>query len=418
MDGIYTKRDTCRLCGASGLDPVVELAPIPVATPNVDLAATEKVFHGVASARVPLVLYLCPSCGHLQLIHVVNPAVQYRNFRYVTAISRGLPAHFRTMAKEICSQGDVAPGSFVIEIGSNDGTLLGAFKERGMRVLGVDPAERTAWVATEAGIETLPEFFDGTLGRRIAEERGKADVVIANNTFANLDDLDDIVAGVKALMTPGGVFVFETQYGRDVIDNLLVDTIYHEHLSYFMISPLRDFFARTGLELVDVRRIWTKGGSIRGIVQHAGGSRRVTEAVAAMRAAERDEGYLSPARYVDFCTAVASVRARVGEAVERALAGGGTLAGYGASVGSMTLIELFGLGPSLAFIADDKPLGEAIETGDYLIPIRTSDVLYEARPDLVLLFAWRYAKPIVARHERYLKNIGHFLVPLPEVRLI
>jgi len=292
------------------------------------------------------------------LIHVVNPAVQYRNFRYVTAISRGLPAHFRTMAKEICSQGDVAPGSFVIEIGSNDGTLLGAFKERGMRVLGVDPAERTAWVATEAGIETLAEFFDGTLGRRIAEERGKADVVIANNTFANLDDLDDIVAGVRALMAPGGVFVFETQYGRDVIDNLLVDTIYHEHLSYFMISPLRDFFARTGLELVDVRRIWTKGGSIRGIVQHAGGSRRVTEAVAAMRAAERDEGYLSPARYVDFCTAVAGVRT-VAEGLVRLHDADGAALGDDRAVNfpnvSVTVGEMV---ESVRRVAGDRPLGQ------------------------------------------------------------
>ena len=158
----------------------------------------------------------------------------------------------------------------MVDIGSNDGTLLRAFAKRGLRVLGVDPAREVARKATEAGLETVPTFFSAALAADLKRERGQASIVTANNVFANVDDLDDLVDGIRQLLTPDGVFVFETGYFPDLVRQRIIDNIYQEHLSYYSVKPLLRFFPRHGMELVAVEHEPTKGGSIRGFVQLAG----------------------------------------------------------------------------------------------------------------------------------------------------
>ena len=258
-------RDTCRLCGSSRLHNVIPLKPLPIASPNVGHSGT---VHEMAAADV----WQCKDCGHLQLATVVDSEFQYRNFRYLSGISRGLHEHFARLISALSDRGEVGQGRFVVDIGSNDGSLLRLAQERGAKVLGVDPAVKIAQAATEAGIPTLPKFFSADLAATIARQHGRADVVISNNTIANIDELDSFFAGIEALLSDDGIVVMETQYTPDVMRRTLLDVIDHEHVSYFAVKPMQRYLASHGLELVTAERIEPKGGSIRLIAQRRGGS--------------------------------------------------------------------------------------------------------------------------------------------------
>jgi len=408
MKPAFHHRDTCRLCGGTSLDNVVPLRSIPIATPN-----TGEVASALKHSRVPLDLYLCHDCGHFQLLDVIDPEVQYLNFRYRTTISLGLDEYFRSFAGQVVEGLGLAAGDLVVEIGSNDGTLLRAFQPFGLRVLGVDPAQEIAAQATAAGTPTLARFFNAALAGEILETHGRARLVVANNTFANLDDLSDVMAGIRTLLTTDGTFVFDTSYGAAVVRETLIDTVYHEHLSYFMARPLVGFFARHGMELIDVLPVPNKGGSIRGIVQLKGGPRPVSPRVAETVAAELAAGFDRPEPYRAFSRRLTEVTDRLGELVAAENAAGGRVAGYGASVGSVTLVHQFRLGDALDFIADDKPLADSLPAEGRDIPVTSSDALYDREPSAVVILAWRYAAPIIARHERYRAAGGRFIVPLP-----
>jgi len=413
MNWLSRKRETCRLCGSASVALAVPLAPIPMVTPNVGEAGSDALGN-----TVPLDLYLCRECGHLQLLDLVNPELQYNNFRYTTGISLGLDAHFADLAATVIERWRLPPGGRVVEFGSNDGTLLKAFQRAGLTVLGIDPARRIAETATRNGIPTLATFFTAALAETIRREHGPADLILSNNTFANLDDLDDILAAIRTLLRPDGLFILETQYGADVIRRHLIDTVYHEHLSYFMVSSLQRFFARHQMELIDVESIGTKGGSFRATVQHAGAGRGVSARVAARIAEERAEGLDRLDVYQAFSAEIDRIAAGLAALLSDPSTPYRRIAGYGASVGTMTLLHRFALTHRLDMILDDKPLTEALRGPDYRIPVVPSDELYRDRPDAVVILAWRYAPQIIARHQRFLAEGGRFILPLPEPRVI
>ena len=394
------------------------LQPIAAATPNMDVQAVAQDHAGVAQVSVPLDLYLCRDCGHLQILDVIDPDIQYTHFKYTTSISLGLPEHFRKLADELIGLTGTKPGSLIVEIGSNDGTLLRPFKERGLNVLGIDPARETALRATATGVPTLAEFFTSKLADEIVQKHGRAAVVIANNTFANIDNLDDVTIGIERLLAPGGVFVFETSYGADVVEKFLLDTVYHEHLSYFMARPLIAFFRRHGLELFDVQHIWTKGGSLRGLVKRAEDPRPISPSVATMAERERSLGLDGLTPYRKFAAHISRIRTEIDRIVTDYRGRGQKIAGYGASVGTVTLVQQFGLGSALDFIVDDNPLADAIIGPDYRIPVLSPVALDERKPSLVMILAWRYAEPIRQKNMRYVQSGGRFLVMLPDVKFL
>ena len=413
MNPLFYHRTTCRLCQSDAVEVVVPLKPIPIATPNIGLSANGAEGEGISTALVPLDLYLCRNCGHLQLLDIIDPEVQYTHFAYTTSISLGLTEHFGRMADAVIARAKLAPGALVVEVGSNDGTLLRFFKERGMRVLGIDPARATALRATAEGIETLPTFFTTQLADKIRAEHGPAATIISNNTFANLDNLDDPTEGIRRLLADDGLFVFETQHGADVIRRMLIDTIYHEHLSYFLVGPLVPFFARHGMELFAAEHLTTKGGSIRGYCQLAGGPHRHDGSIAKLKAEEAAGNLVRPDTYRHFVDRLTALRADLSRTLTTQTQAGRRIAGYGASVGTVTLINQFDLGRSLEAIFDDKPLTEALLGPGYRIPVLPSKALYERHPDLVVILAWRYAEPIMAKHRRFIESGGRFVVPWP-----
>lgn len=392
---------------------MLALAPTPPA--NAFVSASEL---GKPQQRFPLDVFFCKDCAHVQLLDVVDPRLLFENYVYVSGTSPVFVRHFEEYAQDILRRFSPAAGSLVIDIGSNDGTLLGFFKTAGHRVLGIDPARRIAEDATRAGIPTRPAFFTPTLARELRAETGGASVVTANNVFAHIDDLQGVVEGVKALLTRDGVFVFEVSYLGDVYEKTLFDTIYHEHLSYHSVKPLVRFFRQNGMELIDALRVSSHGGSLRGIAQLADGTRDEGGSVARMVRYEEQIGLDRPSTYQKFGRDIDVIKRQLGVLLRDLKQRGNSIAAFGAPAKATTLMFHFEIGPEIiSFIADDSPRKQGLYSPGYHIPVKPPTAMYDEKPTHVVILAWNFAESIMKNHQRYTDVGGRFIVPIPSVRV-
>ena len=405
------RRTTCRLCGGGDLEEVLSLTPTPPANAFVSsdqLSDEQAVF--------PLDLFMCASCAHVQMLDVVDPAVLFENYVYVSGTSPIFVRHFEAYANALIDRFSPPAGSLAVDIGSNDGTLLRFFKEAGLRTLGIDPAKEIARKASAEGIETWDTFFHDKVARRIAAQKGRAHIITANNVFAHADDLGGIIDNVRDLLAPEGVFVFEVSYLVDVYEKTLFDTIYHEHLAYHSVNPLAQFFEAHGMTLIDTVRVDTHGGSLRGIAALAGGPQETKPSVGEMIALEEDMGLDRPETMRAYSARIDAVKAELTALLRELKAQGKTIAGFGAPAKATTLMYHFGIGPEqIDFIADDSPLKQGLFSPGLHIPVVPSSEIYERNPDYLVLLAWNFADPIMAKHAAFAENGGKFIVPLPKV---
>jgi SAM-dependent methyltransferase len=409
-----TRKTACRLCGATEFDRVLPIRPSPIGDAFVPAARL-----GEAQDLYPLDCYLCRACGHLQNLDVVDPDVLFRDYTYRTSISLGLVEHFRRYAAACVADLGLAKDSLVVEMGSNDGSLLKAFKSHGLRVAGVDPARAIAAAATAEGVPTIPEFFSAAIARRIRDANGPAALFCANNVFAHIDDMAEVAAGVRIALADDGVFVFEVSYILDMIDNMVFDTIYHEHVSHHALHPLEAFFNRHDLTLFDVARTGTKGGSIRGFAQPLSSGKRARSArLTQMLAEETRRGITKPPIYRAWFEAIEARKRAVLAHLDAAIAAGKTIAAYGASTTTTTLLYHFELESRIAFIVDDNALKQGLFSPGAHIPVLPSTELAVRKPDIVVILAWIYAEPILTRNKAFIEAGGQFLAPLPEMKLI
>ena len=364
----------------------------------------------------PLNLQLCNECAHLQLSDVIDPATLFENYVYVSGTSPSFVRHFEEYAQSIMSEYGLVKGDFVVDIGSNDGTLLGFFKIAGMEILGIDPAKDIARNASENGIETWATFFDEKSADRIVTERGKARCITANNVFAHIDDLSTVVSCIQKTLTDDGIFVFEFSYLVDVLEKTLFDTIYHEHVDYHSIFPLVRFFKKHKLELIDAHRLPTHGGSVRCVVQMQGGPYERSSRVDALVALEAECGLGKAETYRALGTKIDAVRDELTALLDGLKSEGNRIAGFGAPAKATTLMYHFGLGQdAIEFIVDDSPLKQGLYSPGLHVPILPASELYERKPDYVVILAWNFADPIMKNHADFLAAGGHFIVPLPEM---
>ncbi len=414
MNGPHFRRKSCRLCGGSELECVLSLQPTPPAN-----AFVPKRLVGQRQPTYPLDVFLCRACGHVQLLDVVDARELFEQYVYVSGTSPVFVRHFENYAQSLISQFSPPSDSLVIDIGSNDGTLLGFFRDQGHSVLGVDPARAIAEKATMAGIETLPQFFTPELAREIRASRGLASMVTANNVFAHADDLGGIVEGVEHLLAPGGVFAFEVSYLLDVFEKTLFDTIYHEHLAYHTVRPLRSFFQARGMELVEAVRIDTHGGSIRGLVQRSEDVSAVGDSVATAAEVERVLRLDQPEPYAEFAGRIAERKRTLSELLGKVRASGKHIAAFGAPAKATTLLYEFGLGPDIIdFVVDDSPLKQGLFTPGMHIPVFDRSALKERRPDYLVILAWNFVAPIVKSLSEYREDGGKVIVPLPDLEIL
>jgi len=405
------RRTTCRLCESTQLDEVLKLEPTPPANAFVPAQLV-----GVAQPVFPLDVFFCQSCGHVQLLDVVDPKILFENYVYVSGTSPVFVKHFEDYTNDILARFHPPEKSLVVDIGSNDGTLLRFFQKAGHTVLGIDPAREIASRASENGIETKCGFFTPALAKSIRQEVGPAHVITANNVFAHADDLKGIVSGIADLLAPDGVFVFEVSYLVDVFEKTLFDTIYHEHVAYHSVKPLQQFFASNGLELISSERIDSHGGSLRGVAQIAGAGRDVQPSVSRLIDLEASLGLDRAETLQAFGQNIEDIKDKLTEILRQLKREGKTIAGFGAPAKATTLMYHFGIGPDLIdFIVDDSPLKQNLFAPGLHIPVLPSAAIYDKKPDAVVILAWNFAEPIVANHQKYLDDGGQFIVPLPAV---
>lgn len=409
----YIRRQTCRGCGGTSFELVMPMAATPPADAYISverLDETQQVY--------PLDLFFCNDCGLVQLLDVVAPDILYGNFIYVTSGSLGLVEHYHRYAGEVLDRFNIPKDSLIIEIGSNDGVLLKFFCDEGMRVLGVDPARAIALEATRRGIETLPRFFTSEFGKTLRKERGPSAMVVANMVFANIDDLDDMIKGVRELLAADGVFVFETGYLVDLVQKGVFDNIYHEHLSYFSVKSLNAFFSRNGMELIHVRREPSKGGAIRGTVQRKEGHREVDSSVSELIDLEERLGFDRADTFKDFAKKIDDVKIELHKLLSDLKSQGKTIAGYGASHSVTTMLYHLDLSQWIDFLVDDNPVKINTYSPGYHIPVMDSRAIYDKKPDYVVILPWRFSEAIIGKHQGYLEKGGRFIMPLPQVELI
>ncbi|MBI2586285.1 MAG: class I SAM-dependent methyltransferase [Rhodospirillales bacterium] len=407
------RRRTCRLCGGRDLALVLKLTPTPPANAFVAEDAKSK-----DQPCFPLDVFFCGGCAHVQLLDVVDPRLLFEDYVYVSGTSPLFVDHFAEYAEVVIKRFKPKPGDLVVDVGSNDGTLLRKFKDRGLRALGVDPARAIAKRATEAGIDTIADFLTPRLAVEIRDKHGPAALVTANNVFAHADDLAGLRDAASGLLAPDGVFVFEVSYLKDVVEKTLFDTIYHEHLAYHSVKPLRRFFEAGGMEMFAVERIDVHGGSLRGMALAVGGPHPADGSVAKLVALEEKSGLDHAATFQDFADRIGGLGRDLKRLVAKIRANGKSIAGFGAPAKATTLMYHFGIGPDVVdFIVDDNPLKQGLYTAGHHIPVLPSQALYERRPDYVIVLAWNFAGSIMAKHSVFKDMGGRFIVPLPRLEV-
>ncbi|MBR0856665.1 methyltransferase domain-containing protein [Bradyrhizobium liaoningense] len=410
---VVSHRNTCRLCDSGNVELVVNLKPIPLS----ENYSTDRDV-ALGAARFPVDVYMCSDCGHVQHLDVIDPKVLWDSYTYYSGEAKGMPEHFVQVSANILRKCEPPAGALVIDIGSNDGSLLKPFKQAGFRVVGIDPATEAARRANEAGIPTIPSLMTADLARRLREEHGPAHVICAFNVFAHADDLGEMVDCVRTMLHPDGLFFFEAQYLLDIIDGVLIATIFHEHMSHHSVTPLTTFLNRHGLELISVERARVQHGSLIGVVQQKGGRRPVEASVKELLALEADRHLTELQTLRDFNATVTRLREKAAGLVGKLKTEGAKIAGYGAARSGPTLIAQLGLSGTMEYIVDDHPqkVGK-YETGDG-VPVVPTAHLYERMPDYAIILAWVHAKKIIETNQEYLKRGGRFIVLCPEMRIV
>jgi SAM-dependent methyltransferase len=413
MPATVSHRNTCRLCDSKNVERVVSLQPIPLS----ENYSTDR--NVAANApRYPVDVYMCGDCGHVQHLDVIDPNILWDSYTYYSGDAKGMPEHFLQVSDKIIKKCNPPAGSLVVDIGSNDGSLLKPFKQAGMRVLGIDPATEVAKRANDSGIPTIPSLMSLGLAKQIHKEHGPAQVICAFNVFAHADNLGEMVDCVRLMLAPDGLFFFEAQYLLDIIDGVLIATIFHEHMSHHSVTPLIKFLDRHGLELIAVERARIQHGSLIGAVQLKGGKRPVEDSVRQLLAleAERRLGELQTLR--DFDAKVKQLRDRTAGLVASWKQQGAKIAGYGAARSGPTLISQLGLAGAIEFIVDDHPqkVGK-FETGDGLPVVPTSELCKKV-PDYTVILAWVHSQKIIETNQEYLDKGGYLVVLCPETRIV
>jgi len=403
----------CRACGSTRGELVLDLGLQPLANNLLrpeDLAKPEP--------RFPLRVFVCPDCWLLQITDLVPPVEMFTEYLYFSSFSDTMLHHARTAAERYLGEFQLGPGSFVVEVASNDGYLLQNFHRAGVPCLGIEPAANIAKVAQEKEIETWTEFFGEQLARRVVAERGAADLILGNNVFAHAPDINDFTAGLAALLKPDGRAVLEFPYGVELVEQTEFDTIYHEHVFYFTLTPLVPLFRRHGLEIFHVERLPIHGGSLR---LHAGrtGSQPMRASVVALLEEERAKGVNQPAFYQGFAAQVRQLREDLMAKLSELKRQGQTLAAYGASAKGSTLLNYCALGgETLDFVADRSPHKQGRLTPGTHLPIVGPEELAKRQPDHTLLLTWNFADEILRQQQAYRKAGGRFIVPVPEIQMI
>jgi SAM-dependent methyltransferase len=402
----------CRSCGATGLLPILDLGQTPLANALLRANQIEQ-----DEAKYPLKLVRCPKCTLVQITETVPPEKLFREYFYLSSFSETMLRHAELLVAELIDANRLDGNSLIVEVASNDGYLLQYYRNAGVPVLGIEPAENIARVAEDRGVRTISEFFSQTLAQRLAAQGQSADVIHAHNVLAHVPDLNGFVAGVRQLLKPHGHAVIEVPYVKDMIDQTEFDTIYHEHLCYFSLTALNKLFTTHELFITDVRRIPLHGGTLRIYaatnVEHSKNN-SVKELLQEEATWAGDNDF-----YQRFGQRVQALRQELVGLLHRLKTENRRIAVYGASAKGSTLLNYFGInGELLDFVVDRSTVKQEHYTPGTHLPIYPPEKLLEEMPDYVLLLTWNFADEILQQQAEYRRRGGRFIIPIPEVKVV
>ena len=406
----YVIKSECRICKGRKLIPVLDLGRTPPANNFLSVGELAK-----PEPRFPLAIQFCSSCTLVSLRHVVDPIILFKNYRYLTSASAPLVAHFKTLADTIKDTALSGTDDLVVEFGSNDGVLLGALKGF-CRVLGVDPAKSVRALAKARGVNTVTDFFGERSATSIRKTYGEAKVIVANNVFAHIDDLDDVMCGVNVLLRSDGVFISESHWVGNLIGKGGFDQIYHEHLSYYSLHALVHLALRFNLTIIDAKLVPIHGESLRITMAKTG---TPSSAVRTLLAKEKKLGITQVSAFRTFGKQVIQNRKELISLLQHLIKEGKTVMGYGAPAKGNTLLNYFHISPrELLCITDTTPLKQGLFTPGAHIPVVSPNILKQSPPDYLLLLSWNYATEILKKERALRKQGVKFILPVPQVRVV
>ncbi len=391
------------------MDPVLSLGPAPLANSFLTSVAEFS-----REPSYPLDLVLCTACGLAQIPDVIKPEVLFRHYLYLSGTSTTMAAHNAGYAQEVVELLHLAPNDLVVEIASNDGSLLSHFRQYGVRTLGIEPARNIATLARHRGIQTVAEFFEPSLATQIRATEGPARAILGNNVLAHVDDPTTFLRGAVDLLAVDGMVIVEVPLLRPLVEETRYDTIYHEHLSYFSVTALMALCEQVGLRVCRLEHQAVHGGSIRLFAGHVEQyPAHVIEAVQEA-AAEQEAGMTSLERLSAFADDVASHRSALREMLSSLRDQGASVAAYGAPAKGNTLLNYCDIGPALvSYTVDRSPLKVGTYTPGMHLQVREVTALEQEPPDYVLILAWNFAEEIMAQLSEYHHQGGKFILPLP-----
>jgi SAM-dependent methyltransferase len=413
MSSLY---GSCRFCSKALEHTFVDLGMHPPCQSQVSPA---RLTHG--EMFFPLKAFVCDACLLVQIPQYVKPEDIFTSeYAYFSSYSDTWLAHVRAYTEAMIARFGIGPQSQVVELASNDGYLLQYFAQKGVPVLGVEPAANVAEAARKKGIRTVVKFFGEKTAGEIGREHGQADLLLGNNVLAHVPDLLDFVRGMKVLLKPQGILTMEFPHLMRLVAENQFDTIYHEHYSYFSFSTVKKVFASQGLCLFDVDELPTHGGSLRIYGRHAeNAALAVTPAVARLEETERARGMHEMPYYLAFEEQVRETKRKILEILIQAKRQGKRVAGYSAAGKFNTLLNYCGVGTDmLEFVVDRNPFKQGNYCPGSRIPILPVEQLYEARPDYLLIGAWNLKDEIMKQTARIREWGGQWIVPIPEVQVL
>ena len=368
----------------------------------------------------PLHVRVCGQCFLAQIGEYVEPAVIFDDYAYFSSFSDSWLRHASDYVDMMVDRFSLGSDALVIEIASNDGYLLQYFRDKGINVLGVDPAYTVAEAAIAKGIPTRVEFFNEDFARQLASEGYRADVILGNNVLAHNPDINHFVAGLPTVLADDGVATFEFPHLMRLIDENQFDTIYHEHWSYLSLGTTQRVFEAHGMAVFDVEELPTHGGSLRLFVKHAGDATNpVTERVQTLLDKEAEFGLFDLSTYEAFSDRAMSAKRQLLETLIRVKNEGASIAIYGAAGKGNTLLNYCGIGTDfIAYASDRSPYKHGKYTPGTHIPIYGPERIALTEPDYVLILPWNLADEIMAQLEFIGDWGGKFIVPIPEATVV
>ncbi|MGE4239644.1 class I SAM-dependent methyltransferase [Ramlibacter sp.] len=408
----------CAFCDSSRLSPVMDFGEVALA----GAFLTPDQFDG--ERKFPLRVCFCNDCYAVQVIDKVPADVMFQNYFYFSSSIGTLRNHFKAYAEEVSARFLPAPAaSTVLEFGCNDGVLLRPLADQGIRtVIGVDPASNVVATIDDPRVTVVNDYFTEAVAAGIVERHGPVDMIMANNVYAHIPDIQGTTRAIRLALADDGVFVFEVHYLGKVIDELQYDMVYHEHLYYYSLISAIKHFERYGMVVFDVKAVPIHAGSMRFYVckkesRHAG---TVSDAVRSLEAEELAAGFDRHETFTQFSRKVEERRRALMELLATLRSQGKRIAGYGASGRANTMIQYCGIGKDqIDYMVDDAPAKAGFYTPGSHLLIHPSSVLTEGTPpDYVVVFAWSFVNEIRARNKAYLERGGRMILPLPEVSVL